>query len=141
MDSVIKPKKKREETSPGYLGYLWKSKDPHKRAPHELIPLDFTPLHVPYPADWKNMFATKGFMLALHVPASFAKHKNKLSRALYRAGKNADIKKRWDFIEEIRSSGYGQQADESPFNILKIRLAKGEISIKEYEKLSQTLAS
>jgi hypothetical protein len=141
MDSVIKPKKKREETSPGYLGYLWKSKDPHKRAPHELTPLDFTPLHVPYPADWKNMFATKGFMLALHVPASFAKHKNRLSRALYRAGKNADVKKRWDFIEEIRSSGYGQQADEDPFNILKIRLAKGEISTQEYEKLSQTLAS
>jgi hypothetical protein len=141
MDSVIKPKKKREEASPGYLGYLWKSKDPLKRAPHELIPLDFTPLHVPYPADWKNMFATKGFMLALHVPASFAKHKNKLSRALYRAGKNADIKKGWDFIGEIRSSGYGQQADEDPFNILKIRLAKGEISTQEYEKLSQTLAS
>ena len=142
MDSVIKPKKKREEASPGYLGYLWKSKDPHKRAPHELIPLDFTPLHVPYPADWKNMFATKGFMLALHVPASFAKHKNKLSRALYRVGKNADVKKRWDFIEKIRSSsGYEQQADEDPSNILKIRLAKGEISTQEYEKLSHTLAS
>ena len=80
-------------------------------------------------------------MLALHVPASFAKHKNKLLRTLYRAGKNADIKKRWDFIGEIRSSGYGQQADEDPFHILKIRLAKGEISTQEYEKLSQTLAS
>ena len=141
MDLVIKPKKKREETSPGYLGYLWKSKDRHKRAPHELIPLDFTPLHVPYPADWKNMFATKGFMLALHVPASFAKHKNKLSRALYRVGKNADVKKRWDLIEQIRGSGYEQQADEDPSNILKIRLAKGEISTQEYERLRQTLAS
>jgi hypothetical protein len=141
MDSVIKPKKKREEASPGYLGYLSKSKDPHKRAPHELIPLDFTPLHVPYPADWKSIFATKGFMLALHVPASFAKDKNKLSRALYRAGKNADVKKHWDFIEEIRSGGYGQQADEDPFNILKIRLAKGQISTQEYERLRQALAS
>lgn len=142
MDLVIKPKKKREETSPGYLGYLWQSKDPHKRPPHELIPLDFTPLNVPYPADWKKMFATKGFMLALHVPASFAKHKNKLSRALYRAGKNADVKKRWDFIEKIRSSsGYGQHADGDPWNILKIRLAKGEISTQEYERLRQTLAS
>jgi hypothetical protein len=141
MDIVIKPKKKREETSPGYLGYLWKSKDPHKRAPHELIPLDFTPLNVPYPSDWKKMFATKGFILALHVPASFAKHKNKLSRALYRVGKNADVKKRWDFIEQIRSSGYEQQADEDPSNILKIRLAKGEISTQEYERLRQTLAS
>ena len=141
MDLVIKPKKKREETSPGYLGYLWQSKDPHKRPPHELIPLDFTPLNVPYPADWKKMFATKGFMLALHVPASFAKHKNKLSRALYSAGKNADVKKRWDFIEKIRSSGYEQQPDEDPLNILKIRLAKGEISTQAYERLRQTLAS
>lgn len=139
MDSVIKPKKKREETSPSYAGYLWKSKDPQKRAPHEVIPLDFTPVHVPYPADWKSMFVTKGFMVALHVPAFFAKHKNKLSRVLYRAGKKADVRKRWDFIEEIRSSGYGQQAAEDPLSILKIRLAKGEISPQECEKLRQTL--
>lgn len=141
MDLVIKPKKKREETSPGYVGYLWKSKEPQKKAPHEVIPLDFTPIHVPYPADWKNIFATKGFMVALHVPASFAKHKNKLSRALYRAGKNADVKKPWDFIEEIRSSGNEQQATEDPLSILKIRLAKGEISPQEYEKLRQTLTT
>ncbi len=141
MDLVIKPKKKREETSPGYVGYLWKSKDPQKKAPHEVIPLDFTPIHVPYPADWKNIFANKGFMVALHVPASFAKHKNKLSRALYRAGKNADVKKPWDFIEEIRSSGNEQQATEDPLSILKIRLAKGEISPQEYEKLRQTLTT
>ncbi len=141
MDLVIRPKKKREETSPGYVGYLWKNKDPQKRAPHEVIPLDFAPTHIPYPAEWKNMFATKGFMVALHVPASFAKHKNKLSRVLYRIGKNADVRKRWDFIEEIRSSGYGQQADEDPLNILKIRLAKGEISPQEYEKLRQTLTT
>src|ERR671911_427651 len=141
MDLVIKPKKKKEETNPGYVGYLWKSKDPHKRAPHEVIPLDFPPVHVSYPADWKNMFATKGFMIALHVPTSFAKHKNELSRALYRAGKKADVRKRWDFIEEIRSSGYGKQAAEDPLSILKIRLAKGEISPQEYEKLRRTLTT
>ncbi len=141
MNLVTKPKKKREEASPGYIGYLWKSKDPQKRAPHEVIPLDFTPTHVPYPADWKNMFATKGFMLALHVPASFAKDKNKLTRALYRVGKKADVKKRWDFIEEIRNSGYGQQAVEDPLTILKIRLAKGELTPQDYERLSQMLVT
>ena len=141
MNSVTKPKKKREEASPGYMGYLWKSKDPQKRAPHEVIPLDFTPTPVPYPADWKNMFATKGFMLALHVPASFAKQKNKLTRALYREGKKADVKKRWDFIEEIRNSGYGQQAVEDPLTILKIRLAKGELTPREYEELRQMLVT
>jgi hypothetical protein len=141
MDLLIKPKKKKEEPSPGYLGYLWKSKDPQKRAPHEVIPLDFAPIHIPYPAEWKNMFATKGFIVALHVPASFAKQKNKLSRALYRAGKKTDVRKRWDFIKEIRSSGYGQQAAEDPLSILKIRLAKGEISLQEYEKLHQALTT
>jgi Short C-terminal domain len=139
MNLVTKPKKKREETSPGYLGYLWKNRDPQKRAPHELIPLDFTPIYVPYPAEWKNMFATKGFMLALHVPASFARHKNKLTRALYRVGKKADVKKPWDFIQEIRSSDYGQQAVEDPLAILKIRLAKGELTPQEYERLRQML--
>ena len=143
MDVVVKPKNKREAASPGYIGYLWKNKDPQKRAPHELVPLDFTPSHVPYPEDWKNVFATKGFMLALHVPASFANDKNKLLRALYLAGKNVDVRKRWDFIEEIKSSGYAQQGGgaEDPLRILKIRLAKGEISQQEYERLRQTLTS
>jgi hypothetical protein len=109
METVVKPKKKNPlDTSPGYVGYLWKNKDSQKRAPHEVIPLDFTPIHLPYPTDWKNMFATKGFMLALHVPASFAKDKNRLTRALYRIGKNSvavDVKKEWTFINDLRQFG------------------------------------
>ena len=80
-------------------------------------------------------------MLALRVPASFAKQKNKLTRGLYREGKKADVKKRWDFIEEIRNIGYGQQAVEDPLTILKIRLAKGELTPREYEELSQILVT
>jgi hypothetical protein len=140
MDLVIKPRKKPEQASPGYVGYLWKNKDPQNRPPHEVVPLDFTPTHVPYPQDWKNMFATRGFMVAMHVPSSFAKDKNRLSRTLYRAGKNADVKKRWDFIDQARGSGFGQ-ASEDPLNILKVWLAKGEISQEEYEKLRRTLAA
>ena len=108
MQTVVKPKKKNPlDTSPGYIGYLWKNKDSQKRAPHEVMPLDFTPIHLPYPTDWKNMFATKGFMLALHVPASFAKDKNTLTRALYRIGKNGivDVKKEWTFINDLRQFG------------------------------------
>jgi hypothetical protein len=70
---------------------LWKNKDPEKRPPHEIIPLDFTPIHLPYPTEWKNMFATKGFMIALHVPSSFAKYKNKLTRTLYKVGRKLAI--------------------------------------------------
>lgn len=140
MDLVIKPRRKPEEASPGYVGYLWKNKDPQGRAPHEVVPLDFTPMHIPYPQDWKNMFATKGFRVAMHVPASFARDKSRLSRALYRVGKTADTKKRWDFINEIRGMGYGHEVEDS-VNILKVRLAKGEISQIEYKKLRQTLAA
>lgn len=142
MDLVAKPKKKPGQASPGYVGYLWKNKDSENRAPHEVIPLDFTPIHLSYPQDWKDMFATKGFMLAMHVPASFAKNKNRLTRALYRVGKTADVKKQWNFIDEIRGSGYEQtQQAEDPLNILKVRLAKGEITKEYYEKLRQTLAA
>jgi hypothetical protein len=108
IENVVKPKKKNPlDTSPGYVGYLWKNKDSQKRAPHDVVPLDFTPIHLPYPTDWKNMFATKGFMLALHVPASFAKDKNRLTRALYRVGKSGvvDVKNEWTFINDIRQFG------------------------------------
>lgn len=106
MNNIVIPKKKDTfERSPGYIGYLWKNKDPQKRPPHEVIPLDFTPIHLPYPTDWKNMFATRGFMLALHVPASFAKDKNKLTRALYRVGRqgDVDVKKQWSFLDRLRN--------------------------------------
>ena len=109
IENVVKPKKKNSlDTSPGYVGYLWKNKDPQKRAPHDVLPLDFTPIHLPYPTDWKNIFATKGFMLALHVPASFAKDKSRLTRALYRLGKSGivDIKNEWTFLNDIRQFGF-----------------------------------
>jgi hypothetical protein len=105
MEMVVKPKKKNPyDNSPGYIGYLWKNKDAQKRAPHEIIPLDFTPIHLPYPTDWKNMFATKGFMLAMHVPSFLAKDKSKLTRALYRIGKSrVDIKQEWNFLNELKN--------------------------------------
>ena len=104
MEMVVKPKKKNPyDNSPGYIGYLWKNKDPLKKAPHEIIPLDFTPIHLPYPIDWKNMFATKGFMLAMHVPSFLAKDKSKLTRSLYRLGKsNVDVKQEWKFLNDLK---------------------------------------
>jgi hypothetical protein len=185
MDAVIKPKKKNPyDRSPGYVGYLWKNKDTQKRAPHELIPIDFTPVHLPYPAEWKNRFATKGFMFGLHVPASFAKSKNRLTRALYRIGKTrVDVKKEWKFLEELKnlnyieverrdienyrevmddtthdssasnrirtgtSRGKSKHAKRSgeeigdPLKILKLRLAKGEITKNEFDELYNAISS
>ncbi|MBV9668708.1 MAG: SHOCT domain-containing protein, partial [Nitrososphaeraceae archaeon] len=180
-ESVVRPRKKNPlDTSPGYVGYLWKNKDPQKRDPHQIIPLDFTPIHLPYPQDWKNLFATKGFMLALHVPVSFAKDKNRLTRALYRISKNGvvDIKNEWTFLNEITQFGidntisnnnnqitgittagtsssttsnssdyaFNNKAkkidnNEDPLRIIKMRLAKGEISKEEYEELRNAIAS
>ena len=165
MDKIVTPKKKDPyERSPGYVGYLWKNKDPEKRPPHEIIPLDFTPIHLPYPTDWKNMFATKGFMIALHVPSSFAKYKNRLTRALYRIGRkssNIDVRKEWSFLDDLRGisaeaisqsyldSGYQQEEvsrerkqkhrEEEPIHILKTRLAKGKITKEEYQELRKAI--
>jgi hypothetical protein len=143
MELVIKPKKRLDQTNPGYIGYLWRDKDPSNRAPHEILPLDFTPIHFHYPHDWKRMFATKAFMLALHVPASFAKNKNQLIRALYGAGKTVNVKQKWDFVDKVKSKGFGQieASYEDPIRILKIRLARGEITKEQYENLHQTLAA
>jgi hypothetical protein len=178
MDILIKPKKKSPyDSSPGYLGYLWKNKDPEKRAPHDVMPLDFTPVHLPYPIDWKNRFATKGFMIALHVPASFARSKNRLTRTLYRIGKTrVDVKKEWNFLDQFKNLNYlqeGQYIENNkdiqndtvqarstsnattrrrkvknehievgePLNILKLRLAKGEITKNEYNELYNAISS
>lgn len=178
IDILIKPKKKSPyDSSPGYLGYLWKNKDPQKRAPHNVMPLDFTPVHLPYPVDWKNRFATKGFMIALHVPSSFARSKNRLTRALYRIGKTrVDVKKEWNFLDELKNLNYMQEARYienyediqndtvqatstsnptirrgnvknehievgDPLRILKLRLAKGEITKNEYSELYSAISS
>lgn len=108
IENVIRPKSKDPlESSPGYIGYLWKDKNPQNKPPHELIPLDFIPVHLPYPDDWKNMFATKGFLIAMHVPTSFVKDKNKITRALYRIAKTGpDIRKEWNFLNDLKNLGY-----------------------------------
>lgn len=104
MENVIEPKNKDPyERNPGYVGYLWKKKEKYNRAPHEILPLDFTPIHVRYPDEWKSMFATKGFIIAMHVPTSLAKKKNVISRMLYSVGKksNTNVKDEWRFLPEI----------------------------------------
>jgi hypothetical protein len=109
IEQAAKPRKSLKEASPGYMGYLWRNKDPGYRPPHEVIPLDFVPVHVPYPKDWKDMFATKGILLAMHVPAAFASRKNSLTRALYRLGKNANAKEEWKFLDELKGFCYEEQ--------------------------------
>jgi hypothetical protein len=46
-------------------------------------------------------------MLALHVPSSFARYKNRLTRALYRISKSGvvDVKKKWTFLNELKQFG------------------------------------
>lgn len=178
MDIVTRPKQKNPyDRSPGYVGYLWKNKDSGSKAPHEILPLDFTPVHLPYPEDWKNKFSTKGFMIALHVPSSLAKNKNKLTRALYRIGKTrVDVKKEWKFLTDLKNINYVQDANDAknnkevdniagvpstsdritggtrslkneghdmsdPLQILKVRLAKGEITRNEYNELYDAISS
>jgi len=43
-------------------------------------------------------------MLAMHVPSFLAKDKSKLTRSLYRIGKNrVDIKQEWKFLNELKN--------------------------------------
>ena len=107
-DKAIKPKIKDPlKLSPGYVGYLWKNKNINNKPPHELMPLDFTPIHLPYPDDWKKMFGIKGFLIAMHVPTTFVKDKNKITRALYRIARSGvNIKNEWSFLNDIQNLGY-----------------------------------
>ena len=84
------------------------------------------------------MFATKGFH-ARNSCASFLCQEQKPTVELNRAGKNADVKKRWNFVDQVKSSSYGQ-AEVSLLEILKVKLARGQIGQAEY-KLRQTLAA
>ena len=110
------------------------------------------------------MFATKGFMIALHVPSSFAKYKNKLTRTLYKVGRktsNIDVRKEWSFLDDLKNisvdapsqsfpdSRYLQKVprvrkqkhgvEEEPIDILKTRLAKGQkITKEEYHELRKS---
>ncbi|HZW56409.1 MAG TPA: hypothetical protein VFF30_08990 [Nitrososphaerales archaeon] len=113
IDRVIKPKKKQEEASAGYIGYLFKNKDRDEKPPDELLPLDFTPAGFAYPKDWKDLFATKGFLIALHVPADFARSKNELTRRIRQIGKGVSVKQQWDFLRELEQYGYRLKKDQA----------------------------
>ena len=43
----------------------------------------------------------------MHVPTSFVKDKNKITRALYRIAKNGpDVRKEWNFLNDLKNLGY-----------------------------------
>ena len=151
VQELIQPKKQDPyQRSSGYLGYLWKDKDSYGRAPHEVLPLDFTPTHLPYPSEWKKFFATKGFMIALHVPSKLAKKKNEIMRILYRIGKQPDsnIKEKWSFLKVIEDSLNfkddkldSSKTEKKLQETLKWRLVNGEITLEEYNELSKIIHS
>jgi hypothetical protein len=87
-----------------------------------------------------------------------------LTRALYRVGRkssNIDVRKEWSFLEDLKSisaeaisqssldSGYQQEevsrerkqkhGEEQPIDILKTRLAKGQITKEEYQELRKAI--
>lgn len=151
VQDLIQPKKQDPyQRSSGYLGYLWKNKDKYERSPHEVLPLDFTPTHLPYPSEWKKLFATKGFMIALHVPSNLAKKKNEILRILYRIGKQPDFKihEEWSFLkvigESLKSDDDNQsksKTEKSLQEMLKWRLVNGEITKEEYNELRKIIHS
>jgi hypothetical protein len=106
LRNLIAPKKRQEDSNPGYVGYLFKKKDQGGKAPHELLPLDFVPSELSYPSDWKDMFATRGYLVTMHVPSDFAPKKNELQRQLRRLKGRALVKERWTFLDDLEQYGY-----------------------------------
>ncbi len=109
--NLIPPKKSREEPNPGYLGYLFKEKDKDEKPPDELLPLDFVPADLNYPQDWKQTFATKGYLVVMHVPSNFAQGKNEVHRRLRRIKGAVDVKKDWEFLGELKEYGYSSKGE------------------------------
>jgi len=90
-----------------YIGYLHKGADPEGRAPHELVPLDFTPTGIDYPESWrKKMPGGSGWLITMHVPAAFAKDKNQLMSAMRKAGKTHNCEDQWKFIQGVQPYGF-----------------------------------
>ena len=58
-------------------------------------------------------------MLALHVPSSFAKDKNRLTRALYRLGKSGiiDVKNEWTFLNDIKQFGFNNMQQKKTVSV------------------------
>lgn len=106
LRNLIAPKKRQEDSNPGYVGYLFKKKDQDGKAPHELLPLDFVPSELSYPSDWKDMFATRGYLVTMHVPSDFAPRKNELQRQLRRLKGRALVKEPWTFLDDLEQYGY-----------------------------------
>lgn len=106
LRNLIAPKKRQEDSNPGYVGYLFKKKDQDGKAPHELLPLDFVPSELSYPPDWKDMLATRGYLVTMHVPSDFAPRKNELQRQLRRLKGRALVKEPWTFLDDLEQYGY-----------------------------------
>lgn len=106
LSRLIAPKKNSAEANPGYVGYLFKKKDKAQKAPHELLPFDFVPAELNYPRDWKDMYATRGYLVTMHVPSDFAAKKNALLRQIRRLKGRALIKEPWDFLSDLENYGY-----------------------------------
>jgi hypothetical protein len=108
-ERLVRPRKTRG-ANPGYMGYLFVGKDEGGKPPHELLPLDFVPNGMVYPADWKSLFRSKGLLITMHVPSTFASGKNELLRRLRRIGGAMDAKKEWTFFDELEEFGYSATA-------------------------------
>jgi hypothetical protein len=97
---LVRPETRANSTEPWFLGYL-SPKDGERRPPHELLPVDFTPPELAYPLDWRKMFGTRGFLVALSAPSGVRASLASLSMKLRRIGPSIDVKERWGFLDEL----------------------------------------
>ena len=113
--SRLIPPRKKDVASSGYLGYLFQRKDKEGKTPDENLPIDFTPMPLHYPKEWKNLFGTRGYLIVMHVPSDFARKKNELLRKLRQTRSSVDVKKEWAFLNEVAALGYDAMKSDQVF--------------------------
>ena len=113
------------------MGYLWKNNDSQKRAPHEVIPLDFTPIHLPYPPNNTQQITRTAAAAASGTSSTHIQN-------YVHSGSNSSD---YAFNNNKAKKVDNEEEDEDPVRIIKRRLAKGEISKEEYEELRNAIAS
>ena len=121
IENVVKPKKKNPlDASPGYVGYLWKNKDPQKSG---------TVIDVK--KEWTFINDIRQFGI-----------NNTQQQITKTTPKTNNIRGSITMDYDINNEGRRKVIDnnnEDPVRIIKRRLAKGEISKEEYEELRKAI--
>jgi len=91
-----------DENPTGYMGLITKNQDKY---PHQLLPLDFTPVFLSYPKGWKGNFKSSGFFVGLQIPSRFLQKKEELEKKIKEL-RDIDVSEPWLWLQEVNQFGF-----------------------------------